>query len=395
MALGDCILLGLAAIASLPTVVLACEMLAAIWPRRSRALDPNLARPRCAVLIPAHNEAAGIAATIASLRTQLSDGDRLVVIADNCSDATAEIARREGAEAIERTDLQRRGKGFALEFGLKHLENSPPEIVVLIDADTRAHRDALAWLVGDAQRRQAPVQGVFTDAPRSGGPREQWSAFALTFKNLVRPLGLHRLGLPCLLCGSGMAFPWPVIRKAELGTGNIVEDMKLGIDLARAGHPPRFCVEARFESDEAPNLLSAAKRRTRWEHGHVITILTQAPRLMLTGALTLRPRLAALALELAVPPMSLLVLVQAVVVAICLISWQLGGSVLPLLIMTGGLFLAAVTILTAWLFFGRRLISPKFLCLLPFYVLWKVPIYLKLMVAPQRSWVRTERNPAS
>ncbi len=395
MTLGDGILLCLAAIGSIPFVVLACETLAAIWPRRERVLDPAAPRPNCAVLVPAHNEAAGIAATLGAIRPQLRDGDRVIVIADNCSDDTAAIARREGAEAIERHDPDRRGKGFALDFGLKSLEAAPPEIVVLIDADTRAHPHAVAWLIADAQRLQAPIQGVFTDAPRTRGPREQWSAFALTFKNLVRPLGLHRLGMPCLLCGSGMAFPWTVIRKAQLGTGNIVEDMKLGIDLALAGCPPRFCPEARFESDDAPTLAAAAKRRTRWEHGHVLTIVAEVPTLLARGLLSFRRELIALALELAVPPLSFLILANMVLASICLIAWDFGGSALPLAVVGGGFVLAAGALLTAWFFFGRRLISPRFLCLLPFYVLWKVPIYLKLMIAPQRSWVRTERNPAS
>jgi cellulose synthase/poly-beta-1,6-N-acetylglucosamine synthase-like glycosyltransferase len=396
MTIVDSILLALTAVASIPIAVLACEVFMAFWPWRPRPHRPQ-PRSRCAILVPAHNEASGIPATVVNLRSQMRESDRLIVIADNCSDSTATAAREAGAEVVERADSERRGKGFALEFGLKHLESDPPDIVVLVDADTRAAAGSLDWLVHDAQWRQAPIQGVFTDVPTpaSPGPREQWSAFALTFKNLVRPLGLYRLGMPCLLCGSGMAFPWGVIRKADLGTGNIVEDMKLGIDLALAGHPARFCPEARFVSDDAPTLDAAAKRRTRWEHGHVATILTQAPRLLAGALRSGKVSLVALALELAVPPLSLLFFIQAFLGAACLLSWQLGGSALPALIWASGGGIAVVTILTAWAIFGRRLISPKFLCLLPVYVLWKAPIYLKLMVAPQRNWVRTERKRAS
>jgi len=225
------------------------------------------------------------------------------------------------------------------------------------------------------------------------GPREQWSAFALTFKNYVRPLGLHRLGLPCLLNGSGMAFPWTIIRKVELGSGNIVEDMQLGIDLAISGHAPRFCPDARFESDDAPSVVATVARRTRWEHGHVFTAVSQAPRLVFSGIFQLRPRLIGLALELGVPPLSLLFIVEALLLAVCIIYWQaFDGSSIPALILTIGLGAGFLTIMTAWMKFGRRLISWKILCLLPVYILWKVPIYLKLVVMPQKKWVRTERK---
>ncbi len=393
MSMMDTILTVLAAVVSIPVVVLAVETFAAVLPRRVAAIDKSRERSRCAILIPAHNEATGITATIAALKPQLKDGDRLIVIADNCDDETAKVARAAGAEAIERRDAENKGKGYALDFGLRHLQSDPPEIVVLIDADTRTGPDALDRLIRAAAVNNTPVQGVFTDAPQAKGPREQWSAFALTFKNLVRPLGLYRLGLPTLLFGSGMAFPWQVIRRVELGTGNIVEDMKLGIDLAVAGYPARFCPDALFTSDDAPTLASANVRRTRWEHGHVFTILTQAPRLVVAGLLKIKPKLIALALELAVPPLSLLFIFQAILLLTCLFWWQQGGSELPAAILIIGGAVGTLSILTAWITFGRKLLSPKILCLLPVYVLWKIPIYLKLILAPQRKWVRTDRKP--
>lgn len=395
MSLGDLILILLASLAVFPVAVLATETLFALLPGTKRRVEATRPRPRCAVLIPAHDEETGIAATIERLKPELREGDRIIVIADNCADRTAEIARSHNAEAIERHDSERRGKGYALDFGLTHLEANPPEVVVLIDADTRVLPGSLDPLIRDAVSKNTAIQGVFVDAPRARGPREQWSAFALTFKNYVRPLGLHRLGMQCLLTGSGMAFPWSVIRAAELGTGNIVEDMQLGIDLAVKGHTPRFCPNARFESDDAPSEGATVKRRTRWEHGHVRTLLTQVPRLVIAGLFRLRPRLFALAAELSVPPLSLLIVLQALLLIGSVIWWQLGGSFLPAAILLIGGIAAALTIIAAWLKFGRALLSPKILILLPFYVLWKVPIYLKLLFAPQRSWVRTERKPTA
>ena len=82
-------------------------------------------------------------------------------------------------------------------------------------------------------------------APRTNSPIDfRVAEFAFRVKNWVRPLGLRALNLPCQLMGTGMAFPWAVIRSANLASGLAVEDLKLGLDLARAGHPPLFCPSA-------------------------------------------------------------------------------------------------------------------------------------------------------
>jgi hypothetical protein len=89
-----------------------------------------------------------------------------------------------------------------------------------------------------------PVQSLYLmTAPCESAINHQVAEFAWRLKNQVRPLGLRALGLPCQLMGTGMAFPWDIIRSAELASGFIVEDLKLGLDLADAGHPPVFCPE--------------------------------------------------------------------------------------------------------------------------------------------------------
>ena len=86
-----------------------------------------------------------------------------------------------------------------------------------------------------------PVQALYLmTAPPGSAINHQVAEFAWRLKNHVRPLGLKALGLPCQLMGTGMAFPWGVIRSAELASGFIVEDLKLGLELAAGGHPPAF-----------------------------------------------------------------------------------------------------------------------------------------------------------
>src|SRR4051812_41266503 len=119
MLVGDWILIAFALLVAIPFATLAVESLASLLPVSRRSLPDE--RPACAILVPAHNEEAGIAATIRNLLPQLAPGDRIVVVADNCTDATEAVARTAGADVVNRSDPVRRGKGFALDFGLGHL----------------------------------------------------------------------------------------------------------------------------------------------------------------------------------------------------------------------------------------------------------------------------------
>ena len=141
------LLLVLAALVLLvPAGVLLLQMLAA-WPVRGAAAvfagSLSSPRPRLAVLMPAHNESAGIVPAIDAVNKQLRPGDRLLVVADNCADDTARVAAAAGAQVAERTDPLRRGKGYALDFGVRRLAADPPEVVVIVDADCEVHPGAL------------------------------------------------------------------------------------------------------------------------------------------------------------------------------------------------------------------------------------------------------------
>ncbi len=392
MLIGDWLLLAIAACVAVPFVVLTIEALASLLPARQTVSSSQ--RPRCAVLVPAHNEETGISITIQNVRDQLAAGDRLLIVADNCTDATASVARAAGAEVVERMDAAHRGKGFALDFGLDHFATDAPEVVAIVDADCELRPGALDALVRQVAATGRPAQGIYRiGTGQEADPRRRLSAFAVILKNEIRPRGLDRLGMPCLLTGTGMAFPWTVLRAMRVGTGNIVEDMKLGIDLAMSGHPPRLCPQAELLGASAPDRWAAVQQRTRWEHGHVHTLITQTPRLTLRGLLLGRPRLLGLALEMAIPPLSLLFVLWAVVFTICLIWWQLaGGSLIAAAVLGTSAAIAGIAVLLAWAKFGRRTLPILALLTTPLYILWKLPIYWKMLFAPEKKWVRTERG---
>lgn len=376
-----------------PVAVLFIECCAALLPARPESNTSNLLRPSLAVLIPAHNEALGIGATLKTILPQLTEQDRLIVIADNCEDDTASIARNFGATVLERTDVERRGKGYALDYGLRFLEQDPPEVVILIDADCIVHTGTIDRIARKAGILGQPVQATYLmEQPANPKPKDAVSALAFTVKNLVRPSGLSRLKQPCLLTGTGMAFPWSIICHAPLASGNIVEDMQLALDLAIAGHPAVFCKEARVTGLLPQQEQAATSQRTRWEHGHLQTLLTQVPRLLKASVEQKRFDLFAIALDLFVPPLSLLVMLWAAVTGVTLLTGILGFSWIPAMILILQGLLIFISIFGAWAKFGRADLPIQTLLAVPFYILWKIPLYLAFLIRPQTKWVRTERD---
>ena len=382
-----------AAALATPCVIFFIECMAALFARRNAGAPAEGQCPTVAVLIPAHNEALVICQTIEHLQPQLRPTDRLLVIADNCSDCTATVARDAGAQVLQRHDLERRGKGHALAFGLRHLQADPPEVVLFVDADCRVGPEALPILARRAQQTGRPVQAAYLmELPADPSPRDAMSMLAFTVKNLVRPTGMARLGGPCHLTGTGMAAPWHVIRDAPLESSNIVEDMQLGLDLALCGHPPLFCAAAGVTSRLPGKRAAATTQRTRWEHGHLQTLLTQGPRLLLGAVKQRRIDLLALGMDLCVPPLSLLVTMLVTALAGMVVAASLGGSWWPALTMAAALGLLILAVLTAWFKYAPAQLPWMSLLAIPFYVTSKAPIYLRFFMRRQKQWVRTERD---
>jgi cellulose synthase/poly-beta-1,6-N-acetylglucosamine synthase-like glycosyltransferase len=394
-----------AAALCIPVAMFCLEVLLSLWPLRRGSLSLLPGGAKVAVLIPAHDEEGVIGATLALLVPTLPPGGRVVVVADNCRDRTAEIARSFGAEVIERNDSTQRGKGFALDFGIRYLAgntNDPsasaraPDIVIFLDADCTVTVDTVSLLATAALRSGRPVQGLnLCDPDPRGSVLQLISGLAFRFKNLVRTLGLVRLTGMCHLTGTGMALPWNLARNAKLADSNVVEDMQLGINLALAGAPALFLPEGRVDSPLPQQAASARTQRTRWEHGHLKTLLTQVPRLLVLAARRRRMDLACLALDLAIPPLALLVIGLGVVTfAAALAWWLLGAAALSLTICTTALGVLVLAILAGWAVHCRRQVPLLALLAAPLYIAAKLPIYVAFLWKRQVQWVRTQRDPA-
>ena len=372
------------------TSLLLVQVLAAVYGRRAGGTYEQSPRPQIAILLPAHNEAELIGGSIRSIVPQLRAGDRLLVVADNCTDSTSTQAAAAGAEVIERRDTERRGKGYALDAGIRHLESNPPQVVIVIDADCNPSPLAIDVLGRLCQNTGRPVQAKYLmRAPADANASVRFAEFAWLLKNHVRPLGYRHLGLPCHLMGSGMAFSWSTIREAHLASADLVEDMLLGLNLADAGAPPTYCPDAEVTSWFPSDEHGAAAQRQRWEHGHLGLIQGRALAAIVHAAKSRNWQLFALAVDACVPPLALLSLAIAALAAVGV--WLLPRSS-TLLLTLAPLPLLVLATLLSWHRFGRNVIPLLALAYAPLYSLAKIPMYMRFLIRRQTDWVRTRRG---
>lgn len=350
--------------------------------------------PSYVVLMPAHDEAGTIESTIAAVRPQLPPSARLLVVADNCSDATAAQARRAGAEVVERRHAALRGKGHALAYGLEQLRSAPPDVVVVLDADCIPAPGALDLIAARAAELHRPVQALYLmSAPPGSSLALRLAAFAWALKNELRPRGLHRLGLPCQLMGSGMAFPWDGVEHVQLASGHLTEDLQLGVQLAGAGSAPCFAPQARVDSWFPESRAALQSQRRRWEHGHLSMILAGVPRLLRDLPRGGGTNALALALDLCVPPLALLAAMLAVSCALAVVMAAFGGAGwLPVVLAASSLLAYAAAVGMAWWQVGRRWVTFLELASALDYAARKLPLYAAFILRRQREWVRTNRE---
>ena len=390
MIIANFILLAVTIILMLPVTILLIQVLAAVFlPKKMLVLQLGDNRPTVAILIPAHNESLVIAKTIKTILPQLNRHDQLLVVADNCTDETAAIATSLGATVVERFNATLCGKGYALDYGIQHLKSNPPQIVMIVDADCSISDHFIQVLALSCAQLKRPVQSLDLMLSTSNPSLKMRIAeFAWIVKNKVRPLGFKALGLPCQLMGTGMAFLWVDISQMNLANGHIAEDMKLGIDFCRTMKAPIFLPDALVTSLFPEGAQAANNQRARWEHGHLSIIFSEAPSLLLEAIRTLNLQMFGLACDLIVPPLAILTL-------LCVVVFVINMTLSPhnaFLLSTFLLMELTISVIFAWLFFGRHIISFKQLCYAPIYALVKIPLYIKFFVNRQVDWVRSKRD---
>lgn len=377
---------------TIPALVLLAEVLSAVF-------SPEQNLPQSAItdgdfsfkiIVPAHNEEKIIESTLQYLLQKVDPND-ILVVADNCSDKTAEIVRGNNIEVLQRVNSELRGKGYTLAYAVRYLNKNPPDVLIFIDADCRIKKGSITQLASISFHEKCPVQCVNTmTLGRNSSMKYHIAAFAFYLKNFIRPLGLTKLGVPCLLTGTGMAIPWDVAQKVDFATGDIVEDMQVGIQMVRKDHHTLFYREVVVESSFPEDERALQTQRTRWEHGHLATIKKNVLGLLKMAINQRRMENFIFALELAVPPITLYVsiLVVHMVIAITLAtnnSAALKISSIPLVILT-------IALLIGWIKYGMKILPMRSIVQIPFFMLWKIPLYLRYFLKPENKWIKTERS---
>lgn len=348
-----------------------------------------------AIIVPAHNESTHLAPTLQSIRSQMGPKDRLLVVADNCTDDTAEVARSLGAETIERFNDDLRGKGYALAFGVDHLRSSPPDVVAIVDADCLLSENALQRLSQECHTTGHPVQMLYlmTTTGQHSALRFRVVEFAMLMKNKVRPMGSFVMGRACHLMGSGMALPWKLISTSNLATGHIAEDMKLGIELTLQGTPPRFLSSAHIYSPFMEDSTVIKGQKTRWEHGHMAIMAEELPQLLWQAIQQRKSALIVLAMDLMIPPIAFYLMLLSALLFIYGLGACFFDQFKPMFwIAMSGFGALSLSVFMGWLFYGRHLLSVRELLTTPLYALWKLPVYIAFFMRKRSGWKRTDRK---
>jgi len=387
------------AAAGLPVLAASAYLLAAtlLW-RRPGATPRSSRRTRFAVLIPAHNEAQGIGATIRSLQATEYPASqrRLVVIADNCDDDTAAVAAAHGARVLVRTDAERRGKGYALQFGIDTLLAEPEsawDALVVVDADTSVDADVFHGLAATLETGAHAVQAAYL--PRPGGHRAVAVITHVAFVafHLVRSAARDRLGLSCGLRGNGMAFTRLLLATVPHTSFSRTEDLQFGLTLGLQGIRVAFAAGARVYGDMPEASRAVQSQRERWIGGRAAMARAFVGPLVAKAARDRSAMAADLAADVLVPPVSVLAVLAAAGLALdTLVDIATPARGIGELVWGPALAALAVHVGHAAHISGQGRAFARAALALPAYALDKTLTALRVAGRTDETWVRTPRQ---
>jgi cellulose synthase/poly-beta-1,6-N-acetylglucosamine synthase-like glycosyltransferase len=363
-----------------------------------RAAPPAQQQHTFRVVIPAHNEALVLEPVLRRLREldYLRTQVEVVVVADNCTDATAEIARSCGVRVIERASSTERGKGHAVAYAFETLRGESFDAYVVLDADTFVEPDLLTVFNNYLGRGHRVIQAHYDVLNPWDSHRTALMHVALSIFNYVRPLGRRALGLSTGLKGNGMCFAKQVIDRYPWNSYSLAEDIEYTTTLLRHGEHIIFAPEARVSAQMPIARSQATSQRVRWEAGRLQLARRDGVRLVGQGLLKLNAQLFDWGMDLIIPPLAALTMavmggaVAAVTTAVwlptpklVLLAWAWTVLVVALMLFVG----IAMRV-------GRMpLAAYRVMMNAPRYVIWKLWVYIRMAMRPSpQSWVRTQRT---
>ncbi len=389
-------------LALIPYFGLMAMVAAAALTQRFRRVNPVVTATeslkRFIVVIPAHDEEADIAATVASCRSLEYNprAVRVVVIADNCTDATAKAARDAGAEVLERVDHKRRSKGFALEYFFEHLASTGQggsfDAVVVIDADTVVAPDLLTRFSEALDNGADWIQSYYSVSNPDRSWRTRLLTYAFSLFNGVWLLGQDRLGLSVGFRGNGMCFSAKGLARVPWKAYGLVEDQEFSWMLRVAGERVRFLADTGVFGEMVSRGKAAVSQRSRWENGRNALVRRFFRPIVTSRNLSVVEKTLAV-LDLTFPPMMRLATLLLLAVTVHPLASALPS--LERLSVRLFPFHAAMALtfaayaLSPFLSIGLPWRYMKSLSAVPYYLVWK---FFATFRARTGSWVRTQRE---
>jgi 1,2-diacylglycerol 3-beta-glucosyltransferase len=378
-------------------VFILCAYLAllALLARRPPAAAAIAPRFKFEFVVPAHNEAGGIAETVTSLLSVDYPREllRVTVVADNCQDDTAARAGQAGARVLVRQSETERGKGYALDHAFTRvLAEGFADAIVVVDADTVVAANLLTAFSARLALGAQAMQTEYAVRNPEASWRTRLMVIAFALFHGVRSFARERLRLSCGLRGNGMCFSTDLLRAHPYRAFSIVEDVEYGLALGYAGQRVYYVGESEVRGEMVASEAHSRSQRARWEGGRLALARTHVPRL-LPDAVRGRSRvLLDLAFDLLVPPLSTLCLLAVVGTAFAGFRLATGGPGAPLILWLASGACLLFYVLRGWALSGVGLRGLVDLAWAPVYVLWKLTLRFRGGKRSPAEWVRTTRE---
>lgn len=369
----------------------------ALFAKKRTVFDSKINR-RFAFIIPAHNEEKIISKTIYSVSSLIYPKKQydVFVIADNCTDQTAQKARALGATVLERTNPIQRGKGFALRWAFDAIlsREDKYDAVVVIDADSLISGNFLEVMNDYLDRGKLVIQCSDMVLPEPGNWSVEATRIGFMLYNYVKPLGRKVLGLNMGLRGNGMCFDVDVLRNVPWQAWSLTEDVEYGLVLQLNGINIDFAPEAEVLAQMPIEASNAETQRSRWELGRFQIIGAYTPKFLYKAITKGSFVYFDTFIELITPPfVNMMFMITLFFIAGCALWF---ASLLPVfhVILWLILLLTGICYLFVGLYVGGAdKALYKSLLGLPVYIFWKLKVYfMALRKGREVKWIRTERD---
>lgn len=390
----------LLSISSIFAVYLVLLSIFALLEKNNKPISADELR-RFAIVVPAYNEEGCISKTIKNLLDinypkHLFD---VFVIADNCTDKTAQIAYEEGAIVWERNNPEKRGKGHALRWCFDHMLSNDLELsydsVVVVDADSLVSGNLLKVFNIYRENGAEVIQGYLTVAPKPGAWTSETIRIGLTLYNYVRPLGKRWIGCTAGLRGNGMCFSTSILKKNPWNAYSQTEDLEYGIDLLLNDVEVVFAPEIIGYNQIPEDARNAESQRERWELGRLPVIGRFAGMLMMNALKKRSYKFLDAFIDLIMPPLAVILFFITVMIGLNFaLGW--GGFYESYLFMWLWVALLGCTLLHALIGFIAADADKtlyRSLLYVPRYIAWKLILYVKIVLKGRTTeWIRTARE---